>query len=133
MRVEAIDMVFPGTEGQPPAKDPKLVIVETKEAAAAQRQQADLAAKQQEFVLSLMEERRMNNAEIMNLTAQAQEHAANAQSEQAYAQVAAIQAQVSAAKSKNESISAQIDHLLKAAEIRSRHEIGMKAKEKAAA
>ena len=129
LRVEGISQVFPGTEGQPPAKDPKLVIVETKEAAAAQRQQAELAAKQQEFVLSLMEERRMNNAEIANLSAQAQEHAANAQSEQAYAQVAVINAQITAAKSKGEAINAQIDHLLRAAEIRSRHEIAMKAKQ----
>ena len=126
LHVDSIDAVFPGTEGQPPAKDPKLVIAELKEQSAGQRLQMELAEKQQEFILTLMEDRRMNNAEIVKLMAEADEAAANAQSEQAYAQVAAINAQIAAAKTKSDSLNAQIDHLLRAAEIRSRFAVEMK-------
>ncbi len=130
LRVDTPEQVFPGTKGQPPAKDPKLVIAEMKEQSAGQRQQADLAAKSQEFILSLMEERRINNATIANLMAQSDEHAANAQSEQSYAQVAMINAQIASAKHENDAINAQIDHLLRAAEIRSRHVVEIKKLEK---
>ena len=131
IRVDAPEQLFPGTQGQPPAKDPKLVIAELKEQGASTRLGQELQYKQQEMVMTLMEERRVNNAEIAKLMAQAGEAAANAQSEQQYAQVAAVNANLVAAKHKNDSINAQIEHLLRAAEIRSRHEIGMKAKEKA--
>lgn len=128
IRVDAPDEVYPGTKGQPPAKDPKLVVQELKEQSASQRQQIELQAKSQEFILSLMEERRVNNAKIMELLAKADEATANAESEMEYALVAATNAQIAAAKSDNDSINAQIDHLLRAAELRSRHAIGMKAK-----
>ena len=133
IRVDAPEQLFPGTQGQPPAKDPKQVIAELKEQGATQRLGQELQFKQQEMVMTLMEERRVNNAEIAKLMAQAGEAAANAQSEQQYAQVAAVNASIVAAKHKNDSINAQIEHLLRAAEIRSRHEIGMKTKEKASA
>jgi hypothetical protein len=42
LHVEGIEQVFPGTQGAPPPKDPKLVVQELKEQSAAQRQQADL-------------------------------------------------------------------------------------------
>jgi len=133
MKVDAPDQIFKGTAGTPPPKDPKLVIAETKEQGAMARQQADLQARQQEFILSLMEERRMNNAKILELSARAENEAASAQTEQAYAQVAMLNAQVSAMKNENESINAQIDHLLRAAEIRSRHHIAMAKPTKVAA
>ena len=126
MRVDGIDEVFKGTEGAPPPKDPKLVVAELKEQGATGRAQAELAWKQQEYILALMEERRVNNATIVKLLAEAAAEEANANSEMAYAQVAAINAQIAAAKSENDSLNSQIDHLLRAAEMRSRHEIEMK-------
>lgn len=133
MKVDAPDELFKGTEGTPPPKDPKLVVQELKEQGAMQRQQMELQAKQQEFVLSLMEERRLNNAKIIELMANAEKLSADAQSEQQYAQVAAINAQIAAAKSSNDAINQQIDHLLRAAEIRSRHQVAMMKPAKAAA
>ena len=128
IKVDAPEEVYRGTEGMPPPKDPKLVIAELKEQGETGRHQMELEAKSQEFILSLMEERRVNNAKIVELMAKADEASTNAESEMAYALVAATNAQIAAAKHDNDSLNAQIDHLLRAAEIRSRHQIGMKAK-----
>ncbi len=129
LHVDAPEQVFPGTKGQPPAKDPKLVIEETKIQGRLQEQQLELQARQQEFTITLMEERRVNNAKILELMAKADNESANAQTEQAYAQVAMINAQISMVKDRNEHINAKIEHLLKAAEIRSNHMIEMKKAE----
>lgn len=126
LHVDAPEQVFPGTKGQPPAKDPKLVIAETKEAGAAQRLQLTLQSQQQEMVITLLETRRVNNAKIIELMAKAEQASANAQSEQAYAQVAAINAQIAAAKNDSEHINAQIEHILKIADLKLTHEREMK-------
>lgn len=128
IKVDAPEEVYRGTEGSPPPKDPKLVIAELKEQGETGRKQMELEAKSQEFILALMEERRVNNAKIVELMAKADEASTNAESEMAYALVAATNAQIAAAKHDNDSLNAQIDHLLRAAEIRSRHQIGMKSK-----
>jgi hypothetical protein len=126
LRVEGIAEVFPGTEGRPPAKDPKLVIEETKIqgrlAELDKKMQADL----QQFVMTFQEEQRINNAKILELEAKAQNESANAQTEQAYAQVAIINAEISRIKVENETINTRIEHLLTAAKIQSDHHIGLK-------
>lgn len=134
LRVEGIEALFPGTEGQPPAKDPKLVLQEAKNAGAAQLQQGDLQFKamelqaaQQQFVMELMEERRLNNAKILELMASADQAAANAQSEAAYAQVALVNAEVSRMRSTNEKLNTRIDQMLQAAQLRSSHELGLRS------
>jgi len=131
MHVENIDQVFPGTEGQEPPKDPKLVIQEVKEQGAQTRLGMQLQAAQQEFMAELLEEQRLNNAKIMQLQAAAVESAANAQSEQQYAQVAAINAQLTLAKSRNDALASRIDAILKAAKIQSDYDLGLKQLSKA--
>ena len=126
LKISAPDQVFPGTEGQPPAKDPKLAIAELKVQGDLQGLQLELQARQQEFMTELLEERRLNNAKILELMAKAEEASANAQSEQAYAQVALINAQLSEVKSRNEGIARRVDHLLEAAKLISSHKLGMK-------
>lgn len=130
LKVENIQEVFPGTEGQPPAKDPKVALQEVKEQGSTQRLQMELQARAQEFITELMEEQRLNNAKIMQLQAAAAESAANAQSEQQYAQVAAVNAQLTLAKTRSDELTNRINAVLKAAEIQSKHAIGMKAAEK---
>ena len=130
LRVENIGEVFQGTAGQPPAKDPKLVIEETKIQGRLAEQEKDLAAKAQQFMITLEEEKRMNNAKVVELMAKAQNEAANAQTEQAYAQVAIINAEISRVRSENETINARIEHLLTLTKIQSDHHIGVKGIEK---
>lgn len=126
LRVEDIPSVYPGTQGQPAPKDPKLVIEETKIAGRMQEKQLDLQADMSKFAISLQEERKLNEAKIIELMAKAAEASANAQSEQAYAQVAMVNAQITTLKHENDAISTRVDHLLRAAELESKHAIEMK-------
>lgn len=129
LRVDAIEAVFPGTAGQPPAKDPKLVIEEAKIEGRLKEQQLDLQYRQQEFIITLQEERMLNNAKIMELQAKAQNEAANAQTEIAYAQVAIVNAEISRVKAQNEHINTRLDHFLTLLKIKSDHHIGIKGLE----
>lgn len=122
MKVDAPDQIFKGSNGQPPPEDPKVTIEKLK----LQQKQLEMQQDNQHFIVTLMEEQKVNNAQIVNLTAQAQEHAANAQYEAAYAQVALINAQISQAEIRNKAIQAHVDAILRAAEIQSRHQIEMK-------
>jgi len=129
LRVDGIQTVFPGTKGQAPQKDPKLAIEEAKIAGRAQEQQTAIQAEMQRFAIELQEEQRVNNAKIMQLTAQAQNEAASAQTEAAYAQVAIINAQISQTKTENERLNSQIEHMLAALKIQADHDKAMKPKE----
>lgn len=137
LRIDSIDTVFKGTAGLPPPKDPKLALVEAKIAGDLQGKQldaqtrlqekgAELQARQQEFILELMEERRLNNAKILNLMAQAEEASASAQTEAAYAQIALINAQISSVKTENDRINTQVNQLIQAAKVQSSHLAAMK-------
>jgi len=123
MHVEGAEAVFKGTNGQPPPKDPLLVIQEAKNQGDlevkkldVQIKQAELQLKsqdsqmaQQQFIMKMQEEQRLNNATILQLEAKAAEAAANAQSEQAYAQVAIINAELSRTKHANDHINAALE------------------------
>lgn len=130
LRIENIPEVFPGTQGQPPAKDPKLVIEEAKIQGRLAEQDKALQAQMQQFVVSLQEEQRVNNAKIVELQAKAQNEAANAQTEVVYAQVALVNAQIADMKRQNEHINKRIEQMLAAAKIDSDYELGMKAADK---
>lgn len=131
LRVEGIDTVFKGTEGQPPPKDPNLTLIETKVQGDLAGKKLDAEVKQQalqlklqeqqvelqKFLAELEEERRVNNAKIAELMAKAAEAAANAQSEQAYAQVALVNAEISKMQVRNTQLNTRIEHLLKIAEL----------------
>lgn len=128
LKVPNIAKIFPGTEGQEPPQDPKLVIQQIKEQGATQRKQMELEAQQQTFAIELMEERRLNNAKIIELMAKAEESSANAQSEQAYAQVALINTELTRAKARNEDLNRRIELLLKGAELEFAKETAAKEK-----
>lgn len=122
LKVDAIDQIFPGSEGQEPPKDVKVQIQEMKSSLEGQRMQFE----QQKFAVEMMEEQRLNNAKVLELEANAQKLTADAQSEQQYAQVAAMNAQIAFMKTRNEHLTTQIEHILHAAEIESNHQIEMK-------
>jgi len=130
LRVDGIKTVFPGTAGQPPQKDPKLVLEETKIAGRAAEQEKELQVRMQEFMTTLQEDQRVNNAKIMQLTAQAQNEAASAQTEAAYAQVAVLNTEISRVKAENEQINTRIEHTLAALKLQSDHQIKSAVKPK---
>ncbi len=135
--IEDVEKVFKG--GGQPAPDPQIAIatIMTQGRSADKKLDAEVKMKaleldiqklqnaQQEFVAELTEERRVNDAKILQLQGAAMEASANAQSEQSYAQVAMIGAQIAAARHENDRVDAQIGHILHAMEIASSHKIGM--------
>ena len=131
LHVDAPKEVFPGSQGQEPPKAPQVQVAEIREQGAAQRQQLDLQAAREEFVVELMEERRMNDARITELSAKAQNEAANAQTEAAYAQVAIINAELSQRKTDGEAMNKRIEHWLRIMELKSEHQLRTKELEKA--
>lgn len=126
LRVEAPEQIFPGTKGAPPPKDVKLQVAELKEQGEMQRQAAELQHEEQKFIATLMENRQLNNAKILELTAKADAESALAESEKDYAQAASINAQIGLMEAANAHITRTVDNLLRAAEIRSKHMIEMK-------
>lgn len=126
LRVDGIEVIYPGTQGQPPPEDPKVTLQKVKDAAAAQRQQAELQARQQEFVIEMQQQQLLDGAKILELQAQAMNEAANAETEKAYAQVAMINAEIGRMKILYEHRSKLIAHALEAARIQSDHHIGIK-------
>jgi len=125
LHVDNVDVIFPGTKGQPPPKDPKLVIAETNIQGKLQIQERELQARMWEFVTNLQEERILTNAKVIELQAKAAEAAANAQNEEAYAQVALINADISRAKAHGESLIKRIDQIIKAAKIQADFKLGV--------
>jgi len=126
LHVDAPQIVFPGSEGMEPPKDPKIQVEELRQQGALALQQGELQAAREEFILEMMEERRVNNAKVIELMAKAENESANAQTEVAYAQVAMVNAEISRIKIANESLNKRIEHLLTAAKIQSDHQIGIK-------
>lgn len=125
LRVDGIPQVFPGTQGQPPPKDPKLQIEELKIQGRLQEQQAALQLEFAQFGASLEEEKRVNNARIIELMAQAQNESANAQTEQAYAQIAVINTEIARARAENEQSNNRIKSVLAAAKLQLDKRVGI--------
>ncbi len=67
MKVQNVRSLYPGTAKKPPGQDPKVAL----EGLRLKSKQMELQMKQQQFVLQLMEERRKNTAQIMQLEAAA--------------------------------------------------------------
>ena len=107
----------------------KITLQKVKDAAAAQRQQAELQAKEQQFVIEMQQQQQVDQAKMLELQAKAMNEAANAETEKAYAQVAMVNAEIGRMKILYEHRQKMIDHLLEAARIQSDHHIGIKGLE----
>jgi chaperonin GroES len=99
-------------------KDPRIVVAELK----FQQFQMDLQSRQQEFAITLMEERRMNNAEILRMQAEVVKLMAEAEDARDNREIVRLQTALAALKSRDESIRARVDQLIKVMEIESEPE-----------
>jgi hypothetical protein len=115
MKVDGIDAIYPGTKSLPPPAPAEKVQVEMLK---QQVQMATLQQEQQQFVVTMMEESRKNDAQIEMWQAQAMNFAANADSEQQGKQIAMIDAMIGLTKARNEHIHATVQHLLDAMKIK---------------
>ena len=100
LEVDQIDLVYPGLEAKPAPPHPKLQIEQIKaQTAVAKQQAADKLA-----IIELMEERRVNDAKIRQLDAQAAKLLAEAGGVETGHQIAALEAAIGALKVHNDSI-----------------------------
>lgn len=104
MRVEAIDKYFPGKDKVPPPVNPKLAVAQMQ----MQIKQLELKEQRLQWVASLMEERRLNTAKIVDLEAKAAAAIAGIDAEAAATQLSFLQTALEAIKAHNEAITQRI-------------------------
>ncbi len=109
---------YVGVDPNSAPKDPRIVVAELK----FQQFQMDLQARQQEFVMTLMEERRMNNVEIVRVQAEVTKLMAQAEDARDNREIVRMQTALAALKTRDEAIRGRVDQLIKVMEIESEPE-----------
>jgi chaperonin GroES len=117
LKIEGADRYFPGTEAKPPAPHPRVVAEQMKlqgkqiDAQAAQsRQKAQIMLR----IVELHEERRINDAKILELTAKATLAMEQAGGVKAGHDIAAFEAAIGAIKTHNDNLIKQAETLMEA-------------------
>lgn len=113
LRVDAMDALYPGPDKVPPLPNPKMQVEQTK----LQGKQMDIQAKTQMFVADLMEQRRMNSAKILELSAKAAKEYAEAGGVDAGHKIAMIEAEIGMRRQMDESFHKHIEHMQKQTEL----------------
>lgn len=106
---------YVGVDPKSAPKDPRIVVAELK----FQQFQMDLQARQQEFVMTLMEERRMNNAEIVRIQAEVAKLMAEAEDARDNREIVRMQTALAALKTRDDAMRARVDQLINIMEIES--------------
>ena len=122
IKVSDIEQVFPGTKGTPPPEDVRITLEKTRIAGKVQLSQMELEASQRQWAMELMEERRMNDAELVKLYAEARKLEQEAKGVDADNLTNMINAQVAMAKQRGEALNKRIDQALKFIEMGMKNE-----------
>lgn len=109
VRVDSIERFYPGPDKVPPLPNPKLQIEQTK----MQVKMQELQLKNQHFMLDLQEQKKLNNATITKLEADAVKVVNEIGEGRAAHQLEAFNSAIAAMKAHNEVIDSRIDTLLK--------------------
>jgi len=111
LKVDDIDVIFPGSKKLPPPPNPKAAVEELK----TQRKQLELQHAREEFIMDLMEQRRLNNAQIIKLEADAAKAMAEASGADAAVQLQILDARLRAIKDHNDVVNNRLDILMNGA------------------
>lgn len=112
LRVENLEAIYPGPDKVPPLPSPGMEVEQLK----LQAKQMELKQRQTEFLISMMEEQRLNTAKILELEARSQKEMAEAQGIGAGQQIDAYTAAVGALKAHDESLRGRIEVMMKSME-----------------
>lgn len=112
LRVDNADALYPGLEKFPPPENPKLAIEKLRQ----QREQLKLQVNTRQFMFDLQEQKRLNDAKIEQLEAQAAVLFSQAKGAESAQQLEAFEAVVTAYKTHNDVISQRIAALKQAAD-----------------
>lgn len=114
LKVEDWRRFYKGVDpNAPPPKDPRVQVAEIN----AQVAQLKLQAEQQEFIATLMEERRLNQATMAKTQAEIVLLLARAEGEADNKDIVRMQMSLAAMKQRDEHIRGQVDHYLRAMEL----------------
>lgn len=113
MQLQGAEALYPGPDKVPPLPNPKVQVEEMKLKFKAQ----ELEFEKQKFVGTLQEEQKLNQAKIIQLTAQAEQLAAEAQSTENGHQIALIESMIGMMKVRQEAVKHHIDSALKAVDL----------------
>lgn len=114
--VDEVDKLFPGMEGQEPAPDTKIVIQQMK----AQVEGMKLEQAKMEFVMTMQETVRMNNAKILELMAKAKLLEEQADGEPGRRNVEAFRAGIEAIREQNKAHESQLDKMMESMNVNQR-------------
>ncbi len=109
LQVEDVEVIYPGPGKVPDLPNPKAAAEQLK----TQRTQMELEAQREQFIIEMMETRRLNNAQILKLEADAAKAMADAASADAPHQLALLEARLGAIKDHNEAINRRLEILMK--------------------
>lgn len=104
LRVDGIEVLYPGPDRVPPLKNPKQIVEELKLEAAKMK----LESETRQFIAQLMEDHELNEAKIRELEAKAIEHMANAQGVETGHNIALLEAAIGALKAHNDAVTDRI-------------------------
>lgn len=107
--VDQVELLYPGPGKVPPLPNPKVMV----EQAKTEREKMKLDANKEMFAIDLMETRRINDAKILQLEAQAAKFVADAEDADAAYELSVLQAQIGATKSHNDAINKRLEIMMK--------------------
>ena len=107
--VDQIDHLYPGPKKVPPLPNPKMMIEEAK----TQREGMKEQTKKELAALALMETKRVNDAKILQLEAQAVALMEGVDDEDARHELAVLNAQIGAAKNVDDTVTKHLELILK--------------------
>jgi chaperonin GroES len=114
LKIDAIDQIYPGVAKTGMPKDVKLQIAELK----LQGEQTRLQSEQQQFLIEMMEEQRVNNANIAKIAAEIQNMTAVTEGDKDDRKIALLNAMLGMMKLRNETLTKAIDVKIKELELK---------------
>jgi chaperonin GroES len=114
LKIDNIEQIYPGVEKTGAPKDSKLQIAEMK----MQVEMAKLQASQAQFAATLMEEQRMNNAEIAKIQGDLQIAQQTAIGDEGDRKIGMLNAMLGMMKARNDALNTRIDAALKMMEFK---------------
>lgn len=118
LRIDNPKQFYVGIDPASVPEDPKIVVQKLK----MQQSALELQARQQEFVATLLEEQRMNQAELIRLHAETVKLMAEAEGEADNRDIVRMQTALAALKTRDDAIRGRIEHLIKIMELESEPE-----------
>lgn len=103
LRVQGVQLVYPGPDKVPPLPNPKMMV----ENAKLEGKKLQIQAQQMEFVMALEEEKKVNEAQIMLLHAQAAKAMEEAGGVRSSQEITAFEAVIGAVKNRNDHLDRQ--------------------------